>query len=87
MDWPSNDHVQHLIENPSAAPIVVTVQVGPNPGELVGPIIIFDGFHRAKAWLLTGCSRPLIAEVIKTKRPPVPQVTISGRLIVDIEEG
>lgn len=86
-EWPSNDHVRHLIENPSDAPIVATVRVGPNPGELVGPIIIYDGFHRAKAWLLTGCARPLVAEVIKTKRRPFMQVKIGDRLIVDIEEG
>jgi len=84
-DWPSNAHVEHLIKNPNPEPIVGTMQVGQDR-QPMGPFVIFDGFHRAKAWLMSGFSRPLIAEIIKTKRPPVMSVKIGRRLIVDIEE-
>jgi hypothetical protein len=39
---------------------------------VVGPVTIFDGWHRAKAWSDSGGGpRPLIAEIIKTRGPLV----------------
>ena len=72
-DYPSNEHVQRLVRTPDSRPIVCTVQVDKDePDRAVGPIVIYDGWHRSAAWLITARrGRPdrLTAEVIKTKRP------------------
>jgi len=72
-DYPSNEHVQRLVQTPDLRPIVWTVQVEKDePDQLVGPFVIYDGWHRAAAWLIRARrGRPdrLTAEVIKTKRP------------------
>jgi hypothetical protein len=68
-DWPGNEYVQHLVQNPNPTPIVCTVQVSrDDTNSVVPPVTIFDGWHRAKAWLVSGGPYPLIAEIVKTKR-------------------
>jgi hypothetical protein len=63
------------VETPDFSPIVCTVQVAEDGTDhLVGPFVIYDGWHRAAAWLIStreGQPYRLNAKVIKTKRPLV----------------
>ena len=72
-DYPSDEHVQRLVTSPDLSPIVCTVQVEKDePDRLAGQFVIYDGWHRSAAWLISarrGRPERLIAEVIKTKRP------------------
>jgi hypothetical protein len=74
LDGASKEYVQRLAETPDLAPIVCTVQVAEGDTDrFVGSFAIYDGWHRA-AWRIRaeeGRPYPLVAEIIKTKRPLV----------------
>jgi hypothetical protein len=63
-----DEYAERLVKAPNwdPAPIVCAVQTG-----CEGPFVIFDGCHRAKAWLLRGETRRLTADVIRTKESPL----------------
>ncbi len=81
-EWVSKDetpdhgeYVRRLVQDPDVLPLVCTVQVAEDDTErLVGPIVVYDGFHRAAAWLIRarkGLPGRPTADLIKTKHPPV----------------
>jgi hypothetical protein len=68
-EWYGTDeHVRRLVETPDFRPLVCAVQVDEQD---TGPIVVYDGFHRAAAWLIRaheGTPYRLAAYLIKTRR-------------------
>ena len=71
-----NAHVQQLVKTPDTAPIVCAIRVAEDDTtNLIEPFAIYDGWHRAAAWLINireGRPYPLTAEIIKTKLSSLP---------------
>ncbi len=69
-------YVRTLVETPDFAPLVCTVQVAEDDTDLlVGAVVVYDGWHRAAAWLTRvheGSPYRLTAHLIKTKHPFAP---------------
>ena len=74
-----NAHVQQLVKIPDAAPIVCTIRVaGDDTTNVIEPFVIYDGWHRAAAWLISireGRPYPLTAEIIKTRLSSAPSAS------------
>ena len=72
-DYPIDEDVRRRVETPDFSPVVCTVQVAKDdPGYFIGKFVIFDGWHRAAAWLIRtsqGHSQRLTADVIRTIHP------------------
>jgi hypothetical protein len=67
--------IEMLVQTPDPRPLVCTLQVADSdPDCASGPVVIFDGWHRAAAWLTrvrVGDTCRLAADLIKTKHSPV----------------
>lgn len=69
-DW---QHVQAMVSgtHPLAGPIIVSAQYQPPPHP-IGPIVLWDGWHRAAAWrqrFRQGIRTPLSAFLVVTAQP------------------
>lgn len=68
--------MRRLVETPDLDPLVCTAEVAAGDADqLEWPIVIYDGWHRAAAWLIRAREgRPayrLTAHLITTKYAPV----------------
>jgi hypothetical protein len=68
-------YVRWLVQSPDVRPLVCAVQVAEEDTDrLVGPAVVYDGWHRAAAWLIRvrgGDSCRLTVDLIKTKHCPL----------------
>lgn len=71
-------YVRSLVRTPDVLPLVCAVEVTEEDTECpVGPVVIYDGWHRAAAWLIRareGLPSRLTAGLIKTRRAPLLQL-------------
>jgi len=72
--WKVGQYVRRLVKTPDFLPLVCAVRVAEeDPDRLEWPAAIYDGWHRAAAWLTSareGFPYRYTADLIKTRRPP-----------------